>query len=70
MSFARYSDIYIDDGVEKPGFFSRNKDTIVVGTVTAIIGAIVGSILTKALEPPKPSDKNPSPATKSIDRGR
>jgi hypothetical protein len=70
VNITRYSDVYIDDGVSKPGFFSRNKDTIVVGTVTAIIGAIVGSVLTKALEPPKPIDKSPSPTTKSIDRGR
>ena len=70
VSLTRYSDVYIDDGVGKPGFFSRNKDTIVVGTVTAIIGAIVGSVLTKVLEPPKLIDKSPSPATKSIDRGR
>ena len=70
VSMTRYSDVYIDDGVGKPGFFSRNKDTIVVGTVTAIIGAIVGSVLTKVLEPPKLIDKSPSPATKSFDRGR
>jgi len=70
VSLTRYSDVYIDDGVGKPGFFSRNKDTIVVGTVTAIIGAIVGSVLTKALEPPKLIDKRLSPTTKSIDGRR
>jgi len=70
VSITRYSDVYIDYGVGKPGFFSRNKDTIVVGTVTAIIGAIVGSVLTKALEPPKLIDKRLSPTTKSIDGRR
>jgi hypothetical protein len=61
---------YIDDGDGKPGFYARNKDTIVVGTVTAVIGAIVGSVLTKALEPSRLIDKTPSSTTKSIDRGR
>lgn len=70
VSITRYSDVYIDDGVGKPGFFSRNKDTIVVGIVTAIIGAIVGSVLTKALEPPRLIDKTPSYTTKPFDRGR
>jgi hypothetical protein len=70
VSLTRYTDVYIDDGVGKPGFLSRNKDTIVVGTVTAIIGAIVGSVLTKVLEPPKLIDKSPSPTTKSIDGRR
>ena len=41
-----------------------------VGTVTAVIGAIVGSVLTKALEPSRLIDKTPSSTTKSIDRGR
>jgi hypothetical protein len=70
VHFAKYSDIYIDDGVGKPGFYARNKDTIVVGTVTAVIGAIVGSVLTKALEPPRLIDKTPSSTTKPFDRGR
>jgi hypothetical protein len=70
VHFAKYSDVYIDDGVGKPGFYTRNKDTIVVGTVTAVIGAIVGSVLTRALEPPSLIDKTPSSTTKPFDRGR
>lgn len=70
VHIAKHSDIYIDDGVGKPGFYARNKDTTVVGTVTAIIGAIVGSFLTKALEPPGLINKTPSSTTKLIDRER
>lgn len=70
MHIVKYSDVYIDDGDGKPGFYARNKDTIVMGTVTAVIGAIVGSVLTKALEPSRLIDKTPSSTTKSIDRGR
>jgi hypothetical protein len=70
VHIVKYSDVYIDDGDGKPGFYARNKDTIVVGTVTAVIGAIVGSVLTKALEPSRLIDKTPSSTTKSIDRGR
>lgn len=70
MHIAKHSDIYIDDGVGKPGFYAHDKDTTVVGTVTAIIGAIVGSFLTKALEPPRRIDKTPSSTTKLIDRER
>jgi len=66
----RYSDIYIDDGVAKPGFYTRNKDTIIVGTVTAVIGAIVGSVLTKVFEPPRPIDENPRPSVKSVNHSR
>ena len=70
VHIAKYSDVYIDDGVGKPGFYARNKDTIVVGTVTAVIGAIVGSVLTKALEPPRLIDKIPNYTTKPFNRGR
>jgi hypothetical protein len=70
VHIVKYSDVYIDDGVGKPGFYARNKDTIVVGTVTAVIGAIVGSVLTKALELPRLIEKTPSSTTQSIDRRR
>jgi hypothetical protein len=66
----RYSDIYIDDGVSRPGFYTRNKDTILVGIATAVIGAIVGSLLTKALEHPRSLDENPRPSAKSVDHRR
>jgi len=33
VHIVKYSDVYIDDGDGKPGFYARNKDTIVVGTV-------------------------------------
>ena len=66
----RYSNVYINDGAAQPGFYTRNKDTIIVGTVTAVIGAIVGSVLTKALEPPGSLDENPRPAAKSVNHRR
>lgn len=66
----RYSDVYIDGGIARPGFCARNKDTIIVGIATAVIGAIAATILTKALEPPRPIDGNPRPSGKSLNRGR
>ncbi len=62
----RYSFIFIGPMTKGPGFYGRNKDAIVVGTVTGLIGVIAGSLLTKLLETPRRPMESPGEPAKTV----
>jgi hypothetical protein len=40
-----YNSIYLKYSWEKPNFYKRNKDNIIVGSICAILGTVIGGLL-------------------------
>jgi hypothetical protein len=62
----RHSFVYIGPMAREPGFYGRNKDAIIVGTVTGLLGAIAGSLLTKILEAPRSPMQTPGNPARTL----
>jgi len=62
----RHSFIYIGPMIREPGFYSRNKDAVIVGTITGLVGAIAGSLLTKMLEAPRSPMQSPGNPARTL----
>jgi hypothetical protein len=62
----RHSFVYIGPMSREPGFYGRNKDAIIVGTITGLIGAIAGSVLTRTLEAPRSQMQSPENPARSV----
>lgn len=46
---SRPSRVFLVTRLQRPGFVARNRDALIVGSLTALVGAVVGAIVTLAV---------------------